>query len=195
MRKEPVTCPLLLECDFGGRVLWMSNRTRQVLRNPQFLSDTMIRRKPLAHAIPEMEISSLRFWLVWESPESVLIGALAEEAEPGQTKDLLGLQRRFTGHFLQLLGLERRLFGRAYQRRGRGGRTAVRQIEMERQRLGRELHTGAGQMLAAIRLQVEVIADELPSPPGKVGQALNSISTLAADTLEQVRNISRRLPH
>jgi two-component system NarL family sensor kinase len=171
----------------------MSNRTRQVLRNPQFLSDTIIRRKPLPRAIPEIEISPLRFWLVWQSPQSVLIAALTAEAEPTQTKDLLGLQRRLTAHFLQLLGLERRLFGRAQQRRGRGGRKAVRQIEMERQRLGRELHTGAGQMLAAIRLQLEVIAAELPSPPGNVGQALNSISTLASDTLEQVRNISRRL--
>jgi signal transduction histidine kinase len=193
MRQEPVTCPLLLECDFAGRVLWMSNRTRQVLRNPQFLSDTIIRRKPLPRAFPEIEISPLRFWLVWQSPQSVLIAALAAEAEPTQTKDLLGLQRRLTAHFLQLLGLERRLFGSAQQRRGRGGRKAVRQIEMERQRLGRELHTGAGQMLAAIRLQLEVIAAELPSPPGNVGQALNSISTLASDTLEQVRNISRRL--
>src|ERR1017187_8028545 len=175
MGQEPVTRPLLLECDFAGRVLWMSNRTR------------------LPSAIPEIEIPPLRFWLVWQSPQSVLIAALAAEAEPTQTKDLLGLQRRLTAHFLQLLGLERRLFGRAQQRRGRGGRKAVRQIEMERQRLGRELHTGAGQMLAAIRLQLEVIAAELPSPPGNVGQALNSISTLASDTLEQVRNISRRL--
>jgi signal transduction histidine kinase len=193
MREELVTFPLLLECDFAGRVLWMSNRTRQALRNPASLSDAIIRRKPLPPAIPEMELSPLRFWMVWESPESVVIGAQAAEAEPGQIKDLLRLQRRLTGHFFQLLGLERRLFGRAQQRRGRGGRKAVRQIEMERQRLGRELHTGAGQMLAAIRLQLEVIGTELPSPPEKVGQALNSISTLAADTLEQVRNISRRL--
>ena len=193
MGQEPVTRPLLLECDFAGRVLWMSNRTRQVLRNPQFLSDTIIRRKPLPHAIPEAETSSLTFWLVWQSPQSVLIGAQPVEAVPAQTRDLLDLQRRLTGHFLQLLGLERRLFDTAHQRRGRGGRKAVRQIEMDRQRLGRELHTGAGQMLAAIRLQLDVIAAALPSPPASVAQALNSISTLASDTLEQLRNISRRL--
>ena len=28
MRKGPVECPLLLECNFLGRVLWMSDRTR-----------------------------------------------------------------------------------------------------------------------------------------------------------------------
>src|SRR5207253_1569628 len=110
-----------------------------------------------------------------------------------ETRDLLGIQQRLTVHFLQLLGLERRLFDRAQQRRGRGGRKAVHQIEMERKRLGRELHTGVGQMLAAIRLQLEVIATELPSPPGSVGQALRNISTLAVDTLEQISGISRRL--
>ena len=193
MRKRAVACPLLLECDFLGRVLWMSNRARMVLRNPGHLSDAIIRRQPLPHATHEIEISPLRFWRVWESRDSVLIGAQAVQAQPEETKDLLGLQSRLTLHFLQLLGLERRLFATAQQRRGRGGRTAVRQIEMERRRLGRELHTGVGQMLTAIRLQLEVIATELPSPASNVGQALRSISTLTADTMEQVRDLSRRL--
>jgi signal transduction histidine kinase len=45
---------------------------------------------------------------------------------------------------------------------GTGLRIAVRQIELERQRLGRELHTGVGQMLAAIRhllLEEHVVAE------------------------------------
>ena len=104
------------------------------------------------------------------------------DGEPKVTKDISAPQRRITGHFLRLLGL-RRLFGSAQRRRERGGRIAVRQIEVERQRLGRELHTGVGQMLAAIHLQLEVISAELPSPPANVGQALASISTLAADSL------------
>ena len=104
----------------------------------------------------------LLFWPVWESPGSVVIWAEAVEAEPVETRDLLRIQSRLSLHFLHLLRLERRLFARAQQRRGRGGRKAVRQIELERQRLGRELHTGVGQALAAIRLQLEVIATELP---------------------------------
>jgi two-component system, NarL family, sensor kinase len=160
---------------------------------PSFASRSIIYRKLFPHATYEIEIPVFCFWLVWESRDSVLIGAYAVEAEPKETNDLSRIQRRLTLHFLQLLGLERRLFASAQKRRGRGGRNAVRQIEMERQRLGRELHTGVGQMLAAIHLQLEVIATELPSPPANVGQALRSISTLAADTLEQVRGISRRL--
>jgi len=81
----------------------------------------------------------------------------------------------------------------ARQRRQGNGRGAVRQIELERQRLGRELHTGLGQMLAAIRLQLEIVAALLPDPPTLVQQALSRISTLANEALEQVRSVSVRL--
>ena len=191
--KGNATCPLLLECDFLGRVLWMSDRARMVLRNPEHLSDALIRREPLPPTGQEIETSTLRFWRVWESKDSVLIGAQAVEAQAKETQDLLRIQRRLTVHFLRLFEFERRLSGKVQNRQGRGGRKAVRQIEMERKRLGRELHTTVGQMLAAIRLQLEIIAIELPSPPRNAGQALRSISTLAADTLEQVTGISRRL--
>jgi two-component system NarL family sensor kinase len=123
----------------------------------------------------------------------MLIAAQFVDEEPKETKELLRLQRRLTLHFFRLLGFERILSLRAQLRCGRGGRKAVRQIEMERQRLGRELHTGIGQGLAAIRLQLEVISAELPSPPGGIRQALANIAILTADTMEQVRGLSRRL--
>ena len=113
------------------------------------------------------------------------------DGEPRETKEDSEGERRLTRHFLRLPAW-RRLFGSA-PRPEPGGRLAVRQIEMERQRLGRELHTGIGQMLAAIHLHLEVISAELPSPPPNVAQALERISTLAADSLAQVRDISKRL--
>ena len=73
-----------------------------------------------------------------------------------------------------------------------GGRV-VRQMELERQRLGRELHTGVGQMLVAIRLQREVIVSQIPDPPEAVQKALEAIGRLASEALEQVRSISRRV--
>ena len=73
------------------------------------------------------------------------------------------------------------------------GASAVRQIELERERLGRDLHTGVGQLLVAIRLQLEVIATQLPDPPAAVQNALERIATLASDAGEQVRALSRRL--
>ncbi len=75
----------------------------------------------------------------------------------------------------------------------RSGRRAVRQIERERQRLARELHTGVGQLLVAIRIQRELIGEQMPNPPAMVGQALQRIGILAADALAQVHSVSQRL--
>jgi len=70
---------------------------------------------------------------------------------------------------------------------------AQRQVEAERQRLGRELHTGVGQTLAAIRLQLEVISLGLRQPPEAVGAALERLSVLTGKAVEQVRGLSGRL--
>ncbi len=69
----------------------------------------------------------------------------------------------------------------------------MEQIELERQRLGRDLHTGVGQMLAATRLQLEIIDSQMPSPPAAVRQALDRVAALAGQALDQVRSLSRRL--
>ena len=103
------------------------------------------------------------------------------------------LQANLIRHFLCLLELEPDLFKNARAQRGVAGKTAIRQSELERQRLGRELHTGVGQMLAAIRWQLEAIATELPSPSENVRRALANISTLTEQALEQVRDISKGL--
>jgi signal transduction histidine kinase len=106
---------------------------------------------------------------------------------------LLHLESSLLRHYLRLQLAERDLSRFARDRRRGIGRGAVRQIDLERQRLGRELHTGVGQMLAAIRLQLEIVAALLLDPPGLVQQALDRISTLANDALEQVRSVSARL--
>ena len=173
----PIAFPILLECDFCGRVLWMSHRARLALGNPEHL----------------LEISRMCYWRVWESPSSVLIGILATEGQAFEIDELRALESSILRHFFRLLRSQRVLTAHARHNRGHSGYNAVRQVERERQRLGRELHTGVGQMLAAIRLQLEVIARELPSPPNTVAQALSRISILAAQTLEQVRGISQRL--
>jgi two-component system, NarL family, sensor kinase len=114
--------------------------------------------------------------------------ALSEEAG-----GLLELQSRFIQHYFHLLAAEQGLSHRAaFVHRGMAG-GAIRQIELERQRLGRELHTGVGQLLAAIRLQLEVANSQLVAPPEGVVVALERIATLAADALEQIRAVSHRL--
>jgi two-component system NarL family sensor kinase len=106
---------------------------------------------------------------------------------------LLRLESSLLRHYLRLQLAERDLSSFARDRRRGIGRGAVRQIDLERQRLGRELHTGVGQMLAAIRLQIEIVAAHLLDPSALVQQALDRISTLANGALEQVRSVSARL--
>jgi signal transduction histidine kinase len=184
--------PMLLECDHVGRVVWMSRRARTILREPKQLLDILAVKelgRPIFYGI---EISTLRFWSICEFRDTVLIGLVGTARIP-ENQDLAALNRNLVGNFFRLLTIERRLFERARRRRSGVGKSAVMQVELERQRLGRELHTGVGQMLAAIRWQLELISTELPEPPENVKYALDSISTLTAQTLEQVRSISRRL--
>ncbi len=127
------------------------------------------------------------------SDAALRIGDKLRLALSDEAGGLLALQSSLVKHYFRLREAEQGLSIRAESlRRGTGG-GAIRQIELERQRLGREVHTGLGQLLAAIRLQLEVVASQLPHPPELVAKALERIGTLAADALEQVRSISHRL--
>jgi two-component system NarL family sensor kinase len=81
---------------------------------------------------------------------------------------------------------------RAHRKR-RAGIAAQRQVELERQRLGRDLHTGVGQTLAAMRLQLELISRHCPEPPEAARAALDRLSVLVGEAVEQVRGLSQRL--
>jgi len=105
----------------------------------------------------------------------------------------MNLQNRMIQHYFRLQEHERSLIGRAQRRKPLASRTALRQIELERQRLGRDLHTGVGQTLAATKLQLEFIDSQMPTPSGAVREALERVATLSAQALDQVRSVSRRL--
>jgi two-component system NarL family sensor kinase len=79
------------------------------------------------------------------------------------------------------------------QRKRRAGIAVQRQMELERQRLGRELHTGVGQTLVAMRLQLEAISRHCPEPPEAARAALDRLSVLTREAVEQVRGLSQRL--
>ena len=114
----------------------------------------------------------------------------ALDAEAGA---LLHVQTRFVAHYFRLQNAERHLSSRMQAIRPAPGISAVRQIEKERERLGRDLHTGVGQLLVAIQLQLEVIATQLPAPAPGVQHALARIAALANNAGQQVRAISHQL--
>jgi two-component system NarL family sensor kinase len=73
------------------------------------------------------------------------------------------------------------------------GRTIVRALEQERSRIARDLHAGAGQPLAGIKLNLEILngwADVLPVA-GR--EALARLQALADQALAQVRAVSHHL--
>lgn len=179
--------PLLLQCDVRGQVLWMSDRTRAALGNarslPEALGATSVVGRPLA------------FSGTLEGSGKVWISAQYDQPAPAEGQPALQpVECSLLLHYFRLEEFERWLAARARERRPGSGIRAIRQIEQERQRLGRDLHTGVGQMLAAIRLQTEVVGAQLPyDVPVAAQQTLHRIATLARDALEQVRAVSRRL--
>jgi signal transduction histidine kinase len=69
----------------------------------------------------------------------------------------------------------------------------LEELERERSRIARELHAGAGQPLAGIKMNLEMLddcADRLP-PYGR--EALARLQTLAVQAMDQVRALSHRL--
>ena len=186
-----VRYPLLIECDTRGNVLWMSERTRLALGPSMNLLDTIPWDLSAGNPVSTGRGAGLCFTRLWQAGGRVLVGARESHLVP-ETEGLLRIQISFLHHYIRLQAIERNLSSRARGRR-RSGFSPVRQIELERQRLGTELHTSVGQALSAIRLQLELVASQLSSPAPMVQQALDRISTLAADALEQVRSISKRL--
>jgi two-component system, NarL family, sensor kinase len=181
-----VSAPLLLECELNGHVVWMSERTKAALGDTANVAETLLTEPTLAH-------TTICFRRVWATSDRVLLsGELLDGGGP-RGAELLAVQNDLLRHFFELQRAERELHARMARLRRGGRSSAIRQVELERQRVGRELHTGVGQLLAAIRMQLEVIASQLPDPPVPVLQALGRISTMAADALDQVRSISKRL--
>jgi signal transduction histidine kinase len=195
VRYRGLPYPLFLECDHEGHVLWMSEYTRATLGPSANLLGTIPRWRP-SDPPPEGPIE-LVYSRVLDLGASVLIGARPVQPgeEPPEESEavLLRLQGRLFLLYFRLLRAEQKLARRASRHRGPGGSRALRQIELERERLGRELHTSVGQQLSAIRLQAEVIAAQVPGDNHPVQQALDRVFTLTADALEQVRSISKRL--
>jgi signal transduction histidine kinase len=138
-----------------------------------------------------------RFTPVFQRGDSLWVSAeLAGRAEVAARQEaltLLGVQSDFLRNFFRLQTAERQLSTRTRNLRPSPGTGVLFQVERERQRLARELHSGVGQALAAIRLQLEIIAAHHIGASAPVAQALSHISSLAAEALEHVRSVSRWL--
>lgn len=191
-----IAYPLLIECDSRGRVIWMSERTRSSLcqtLNVPYIEPSELDGEPdlRRHPVPNFQFRRVlemgdRVLISIQSPEPAASMALHEVSE------MLRMESRMLRHYFRLQVAERIIAGHARKKRGSGTK-ALQLVEMERRRIARELHTGVGQVLAAISLQLEVVGKHDPDPPAPIGQALKQIRTLTTDALEEVRSVAQRL--
>ena len=170
-----------LDCTtYGGPVVWMSDDSRDTVRpgrGPNY--------ETLGGAVSNLCLTRLR-----EAGEE-LIAPLERVEGWNQVEDFLRLHASLFQHHVRLQEAERKL-----SRALRGPRpksSPLRQVELERRRLGRELHTDVGQLLTSIRLQGELIAALYPESNPELHQALGRIVALSDETLARVRAISKRL--
>jgi signal transduction histidine kinase len=73
------------------------------------------------------------------------------------------------------------------------GSVILRELERERSRIARELHAGAGQPLAGIKMNLDMLDDCYAALPPQGREALARLQTLAQQALEQVRAVSHSL--
>lgn len=67
------------------------------------------------------------------------------------------------------------------------------ELEKERARMARDLHAGAGQPLAGIKLNAELLRQWADTMPESAREALSRLNILAEAALDQVRAVSHRL--
>jgi signal transduction histidine kinase len=208
---------LLLECAPEGDVLWMNAPARRRLGSPRNLLETIPESgRPKASAALEPggdrevacvyhrpgtgETIPLRLRrLLRLNGRVFFLASPAQRASDGwfHERILLDPALPFLNHLPELerhcVRLEAEVAGRsAVRARGTGARIA-REVERERTRLARILHAGAGQTLAGIKVNLELIGTlGCPMTP-RVAECLERIRNLCDETIEQVRGVSHAL--
>jgi signal transduction histidine kinase len=184
--------PLILECDKNGQIVWMNEAARLRFGVGGALTGIL---SDLANPALESVVLCFTRLLVWHDRQLIRAEMSARPAgrAGAELPSLGGLHSSLLRHIVDLQEIQLRLAARVRGQRRGNRRRFVEMLEQERQRVGRELHAGVGQALAAIRLQLETIGRELASPSDPVQTALTAIGELSAQALQQVRSVSHRL--
>jgi two-component system, NarL family, sensor kinase len=209
---------MFMECDKQGRVLWMNERARARLGPVESLFEalpapdlpdasqlfssggegrrrTLVSSLQCAHRPLRLPVQLVQLLAL---PERVVISAevraRASDARPPQQEILgilLQLQSNATRNYFRLVRAQETLANRG--RRAKSiGQAVAEALEIERTRIARELHSGAGQNLAAIKMNLELIGMRMPETSEPVRQALERIQQLAEQASAEIRFISQR---
>ena len=127
----------------------------------------------------------------------VLLSAEVRERTSDQLQavsdKLLEMQIRVLQKYFRLLRTQQKLDNHLDRRRSNPGPIISAQVERERARMARELHTGAGQLLSAINVHVELIERKAPDLPVEIRGYLERISGLAREASAEVRAVSHKV--
>ncbi len=110
-----------------------------------------------------------------------------------QNELLTDLQRSAAHNYFRIFRAWERLDRNRSQPLENPGAMLTRELERERSRIARELHAGAGQPLAGIKLHLDLLSSEFPELPSRMRDGMGRIQLLADQALEQVRAVSHRL--
>lgn len=110
-----------------------------------------------------------------------------------QNEVLTDLQRSAAHNYFRMFHAWERLDRNRARPERNWGAMLTRELERERSRIARELHAGAGQPLAGIKLHLDLLRSDFPELAPKIRDGIGRIQLLADQALEQVRAVSHRL--
>ncbi len=208
------TGQLFLECDRSGRILWMNDKCRQRLGEAASLVDSLVLddSTELSRFLtdpdgPDKITGLFRradgssvpvcFYCFTQLAHSVILAAEVRERASDTlgvvNQDLIWLNSIVLEKYFRLLRAQHMLDSRLRRIHRNPGMVLIEQLERERARLGRELHSGPGQWLSAIGIHIELIGKKMPDLPGEIRQYLDRIASAANEAGAEIRAVSHRL--
>lgn len=208
---------LFIECAKDGRVLWMNEKARQRLgaisslresfapeqaaELQRFLSDSEadiisgLFRRADGSSVP-VSLSCFTRMV-----KSVILSAEVRERVSDRlgvvSDELLSMHGVVLSAYFRLLRAQQLLDSRLMPARRNPGLILIEQMERERARLARELHSGPGQWLSAITVHVELIGKLIDQEhlelPAKFQEYMTRIANAAVEAGAEVRAVSHRL--
>jgi len=191
---------LFMECDKQGHVLWMNQRARarlgameslfqalpalhlpeasqllgagQTVRYRTLVSTLRSADHPRRIPVQLVRVMALENRVVL----SAEVRSRASDTLPPQqeaSRILLTLQANAARNYFRLLTAQQLLAGRESGSRSVGA-AVLDAMEIERARIARQLHSGAGQPLAGIKVNLDLIAEHMPDPPESVRNLYSS---------------------
>jgi signal transduction histidine kinase len=205
--------PLFLEVDRDGRILWMNQKARARLGDAADLLEALGtgaagRARGFLETCRPGDSLAGAFARAGRPPAPVLLACVLRTASrvilSAELRERAGdslaavhsplseLQSRTLQNYFRLLRLQQSLDSRLRRRRS-PGTVLIEQLERERARLARELHSGVGQSLSAITVHLELIEKRASELPQDVRGYLERTALLVSEAAREMRNVSHRL--